>query len=472
MKFLPPSPRTFTFRSSNLLLISTCTCVLIYVVVSLILVFTSDFYYKSLSSPVLAPTVIEHIAYGIASSQNSWPKQKDFVKLWWNPRKMRGCVFLDGLTADYSGDSSSLPPLCMSQDTSRFRYSNRKGHRSAIRVARIVSEAVNLSLPGVRWFVFGDDETVFFPENLVKTLSKYDHQLWYYIGTNSENYEQNRIFSFDMAFWGAGFAISSPLAKVLAKVLDSCLERYPHLFGSDGRIHSCLAELGVGLTREPGFHQMDIRGNAFGLLAAHPLSPLVSLHHSGHTNPLFPNMTAIKSLQRLFEAVDVDSERILQHTICYDRWFSWTISVSWGYAVEVFDYHIYLPDALQAQETFEPWKKGGVLAGAHTFNTRPVVADPCKRSTIFFFDGVSSGKNGIIKTKYRRFLHDNCTYDPKASAKKLEEIVVITKKLDLNIKQLQSPRRHCCDMLPPSADQKLEVSIRECTGEELVYMHA
>ncbi|KAH9744414.1 hypothetical protein KPL70_003695 [Citrus sinensis] len=61
-----------------------------------------------------------------------------------------------------------------------------------------------------------------------------------------------------MAFGEAGFAISSPLAKVLAKVFDSCVERYPHLYGSDSRVYSCLAELGVGLTREPGFHQVQI----------------------------------------------------------------------------------------------------------------------------------------------------------------------------------------------------------------------
>lgn len=123
-------------------------------------------------------------------------------------------------------------------------------------MARVVLETVALNHTNVRWFVFGDDDTVFFPENLVKTLSKYDHELWYYIGSNSESYMQNRFFSFEMAFGGAGFAISYPLAKVLARVFDSCIERYPHLYGSDGRISTCLAELGVGFTREPGFHQV------------------------------------------------------------------------------------------------------------------------------------------------------------------------------------------------------------------------
>lgn len=216
--------------------------------------------YSSNSQYAYAPTTVEHIVFGIASNQNSWPKRKDYVKLWWKPRQMRGCVFLETMppnNATSREDNNTLPPICASEDTSRFRYTYRGGLRSAIRVARVVLETVALNHSNVRWYVFGDDDTVFLPENLAKTLSKYDHRLWYYIGSGSEIYEQNRIFGFGMAFGGAGFAISYPLAKALAKVFDSCIERYPHLYGSDSRVYSCLAELGVGLTHEPGFHQVS-----------------------------------------------------------------------------------------------------------------------------------------------------------------------------------------------------------------------
>ncbi|KAH9793027.1 ERV-F (C)1 provirus ancestral Env polyprotein [Citrus sinensis] len=307
---------------------------------------------------------------------------------------MRGCVFLESLpTADAEANSnnsgSSLPPVCISEDTSRFRYTYRGGLRSAIRVARVVLETVALNHSDVRWYVFGDDDTVFFPENLVKTLSKYDHGLWYYIGSNSEIFEQNRYFSFGMAFGGAGFAISSPLAKVLAKVFDSCIERYPHLYGSDSRVYSCLAELGVGLTREPGFHQ-------------------------------------------------------------------------------VYGKHMHLPDILPVQETFKQWKKGKVLAAAYNFNTRVIHPDPCQRPTIFYLDSASSGKDGI-RTHYKKS-YQNCTNN-MGSPRKLEEIRVLSQKLDLNIKQLMAPRRHCCDVLPSSAGQVMEIAIRECKDEELIHMH-
>lgn len=144
----------------------------------------------------------------------------------------------------------------VSEDTSRFPYSFPGGFRSAIRVARILKEVVGLDLPDVRWIVLGDDDTVFFAENVAGTLGKYDWERWFYVGANSESLVQNSKNSFDMAFGGGGFAISYPLARVLAGVLDSCLVSYAFLYGSDARVHACLAELGVGLTRELGFHQV------------------------------------------------------------------------------------------------------------------------------------------------------------------------------------------------------------------------
>ncbi|XP_022726082.1 uncharacterized protein LOC111282317 isoform X1 [Durio zibethinus] len=456
----------------NFVLVSSSVCVT-YLLASILLVHNSKppIHVYSSSQDAYAPTTMEHIVFGIASNQNSWAKRKEYVKLWWKPRQMRGCVFLESMPPNVTSreNNSTLPPICISEDTSRFHYTYRGGLRSAIRVARVVVETVALNYSNVRWYIFGDDDTVFFPENLAKTLSKYDHRLWYYIGAGSEVYEQNRFFGFGMAFGGAGFAISYPLAKVLAKVFDSCIERYPHLYGSDSRVYSCMTELGVGLTREPGFHQFDVRGNAFGLLAAHPLTPLVSLHHIDHVDPIFPNMTAINAMEHLLDAANVDSERLLQHTVCYDRWFSWTISISWGYAVQVYSKHIYLPDVLPVQQTFRQWKKGNVLAGLYTFNTREFHPDPCQRPTIFFLDSISSSKHGI-KSFYKKS-YENCTIY-MGSPRKLEEIRVSTKKLDLNYKQMQAPRRHCCDVLRSTSGKLLDIAIRECSEDELIHMYA
>ncbi|PHU07747.1 hypothetical protein BC332_24236 [Capsicum chinense] len=356
---------------------------------------------------------------------------------------MRGCVFLEKKLPDSTtstNDSIILPPICISKDISRFPYTNRGGSPSAIRVARVVSEivALNLNHSNVKWFVFGDDDTIFFEENLVKTLSKYDNGLWYYIGSNSESFIQNKFFSFEMAFGGAGFAISYPLAKVLARVLDSCIERYPHLYGSDGRIHACLTELGVTLSHEPGFHQMDVNGNAFGLLAAHPIRPLVSLHHMEKIDPIFPYMSRMKALQHLYHAATFDPHRILQQTVCYDSRFSWTISVSWGYVVQIFEHNVQMPDAQRVQESYLPWKKNA-YGTLYEFNNRKFESDPCRRQVVYFLDEVSMGIDGI-KTIYKKKTSENCILS-KNSPRKLEEIGVFSHKLELDKKQMSSPGR-------------------------------
>ncbi|TYI94663.1 hypothetical protein E1A91_D02G220600v1 [Gossypium mustelinum] len=255
----------------------------------------------AVTAPSRSPTRRHHLLFSIASSAGSFPRRSSYIRLWYTPRDTRAIAFLDQRLSSSVGPN--LPPVVVSGDTRSFPYTFKSGLRSAIRVARVVKEAVDRNEKGIRWFVFGDDDTVFVVDNLVKVLSKYDHDKWYYVGSNSESYEQNLKYSFDMAFGGGGFAISYSLGKVLARVLDSCLMRYAHLYGSDSRIWSCLVELGVGLTHEPGFHQVDVRGSIFGMLTAHPLSPLVSLHHLDAMDPIFPNMDRTRALEHLFKAV-------------------------------------------------------------------------------------------------------------------------------------------------------------------------
>ncbi|KAL1191447.1 hypothetical protein V5N11_034042 [Cardamine amara subsp. amara] len=423
-------------------------------------------------------TKIDHIVFGIGSSTISWPARRQYVKLWWDSQRMRGCVFLERPLSSYKNhtDSHLLPPLCVSEDTSRFRYTWRGGDRNAIRIARCVLETVrqfNSSSKEVRWYVFGDDDTIFIPENLARTLSKYDHTSWYYIGSNSEIHHQNSVFGHDMAFGGGGFALSSSLANVLARNFDSCLERYPHLYGGDSRIHACVLELGVGLSHEPGFHQFDVRGNALGILTSHSTRPLVSLHHMAHIDPIFPNSTTFSAVRHLFSAVELDPLRIFQLSVCYDRWYSWTISVSWGYTVQIDGRHMFLRDVLRAQETFRPWQQSGGLSSVYTFNTREIHDDPCQRPVTFFMQHVSYNRdNGTITSVYKQ-AYQNCTYNPISSPRKIQEIRVFSTRLDPDIRQLKAPRRQCCDILPTSSTggKIMEIGIRDCKEDELIYIH-
>ncbi|KAL5697730.1 hypothetical protein ACHQM5_028847 [Ranunculus cassubicifolius] len=421
----------------KILSLVTCLVCVLYVSGSLYLSNHSKFdQARSKSLHLSSFTTLDHIVFGISSNTKSWQKQKEYIQLWWQP-SLQGCIFLDEHPLEKSSNTTSddtLPPICLSEDTSHFTYTHPSGLRSAIRVARMVSETISLNHSNVRWFVFGGDDTLFFPENLAKTLSKYDHNEWHYIGTNSESWEQNNIFSHDMAFGGAGYALSYPLAKVFAKICDSCLARYHHLYGGDARISSCLAELGISLTRDAGFHQSDVRGDISGLLAGHPLHPLVSLHHTENIDPIFPKMNRHQAFKHLFEAVKVDSTRILQQSVCYDKWYGWSILVSWGYVVQVFDDKSLVPDILPVQQTFKSRNSQETpIANAFMLNTRKQ-ENPCRRPVQYFLEEVVSNSSGIW-SNYRRHVNESCL-ENKKSLQKLKFITVFSQKLDFRVRKV------------------------------------
>ncbi|VFQ93801.1 unnamed protein product [Cuscuta campestris] len=419
------------------------------------------------------PLPLTQILFSIAGSSSSYPLRTPYLNLWYKPNSTNAVVFLDNPTPDRSLPG---PPIFVSSDTARFPYTFSSGKRSAIRVARIVRDTLDLELKQdfdfsrIRWFVFGDDDTVFFPENVARILSKYDDRRWYYIGCHSESYEQNAKHSFDMAFGGGGFAISAPLARVLARVMDSCLFRYPHLYGSDGRIFACLAELGVSLTRELGFHQVDVRGDIFGILSAHPLSLAASLHHLDKVDPIFPNMSRVQAMEHLFKAVRADSARIFQQSVCYDRSSSLTVSVSWGYSVQVYKGDVLLPDLLRLPRTFRPWR-GKKVSSSHyyMFNARDFPGgDPCEMPDIFYFHDVLSETNGSWTSYVRHNSVWNC--ERNSAIKELVHVKIFSGRSSFEVGQ-EAPRRCCCDISSP-AKETLAIGLRDCGEDELIGMHA
>lgn len=96
--------------------------------------------------------------------------------------------------------------------------------------------------------------------------------------------------------------------------------------------------------------QLDLKGHVYGLLAAHPVAPLVSLHHLDRLNPISPNwLKRLPAVRSLVGASRHDPSRTLQQAICYHhdargggrrrrrrRQFTLSVSVSWGYMVHLY----------------------------------------------------------------------------------------------------------------------------------------
>lgn len=207
------------------------------------------------------PTNITHIVFGISGSMKSWTQRKNYIESWWKPNVTRGYLFLDkNPTLEFFPWPSSSPPFKVSEDTTKFQVFKKHVAPSVIRIARAILETFRAEdgNKNVRWYVMGDDDTIFFVDNLVRVLGSYDHTKYFYIGGISECTKSNYDFSFEMAFGGGGFVLSRPLAAALVANLDYCIERYWYMTVSDQILQSCIADIGVSLTPEKGFHQVII----------------------------------------------------------------------------------------------------------------------------------------------------------------------------------------------------------------------
>ncbi|KAL9231385.1 hypothetical protein vseg_006620 [Gypsophila vaccaria] len=397
----------------------------------------------------------EHILFGLSGSAATWPDRRHYSHLWWTPH-LRGHIWLDR-------DPPSMPGPSVGPGHRVSGGPAGPDTKPSDRMARVLKESYELGVPGVRWYVMGDDDTVFFPENLAAVLSKYDHRGMYYVGGNSESVESVDLHGYGTAFGGGGFAVSSGLASELVRILDGCIIRYHEYYGSDEKVAACVEELGVTLTKEPGFHQFDIRGDPYGLLAAHPVAPLVSLHHLDAVEPLFPGQTQENSVKKLMNSYKIDPKLTLQQSFCYDHRLRWSVSVAWGYTAQL--YPSMVPPRLLSRpfQMFRTWRSS--RDGPFVFNTRSFGDDPCKKPVVYYVDRVEDTGGGTTLSSYKRVEGERtCEQLAYANVTMVEEITVVATKSSPD-EWSKVPRRRCCE-ITKTTKNSIEVKIRRCIQGE------
>lgn len=172
--------------------------------------------------------------------------------------------------------------------------------------------------------------------------------------------------------------------------------------------------------------QYDVYGNLLGLLGAHPVAPLVSLHHLDVVDPIFPHLTRVQGLKRLFESVKYDSASIIQQSICYDKKRYWSISVSWGYVVQVIRGVISPRELEMPTRTFLNWYKRADYT-AYAFNTRPVTRHPCQKPFLYYMSSTryDAGRRQIIGVYSRhKDSHPYCRWKSD-SPERVKSIIVL-----------------------------------------------
>ncbi|KAJ4724298.1 Protein of unknown function (DUF604) [Melia azedarach] len=415
-----------------------------------------------------SPTNIGHIVFVILGSINSLRYRKPYIEAWWRENITRGNLWLDEFpTKKFLPWPSSSPPFRVNQDLRKWEIYPKLAKPGQIRMFHSILEAIQIenatnSNKDVRWYVMGDDDTLFFQENLVEVLGKYDHTKYYYIGTNSESVSPNHGISFDMGFGGAGYALSYAFVEVLASKIEGCIERYPHFHFSSFLSHICFADLGVDLTIEKGFHQIDLQGDISGLLSSHPNSPLISLHHFDYVYPIFPFKSRSESINHLMTAAKSDESRLLQQTICYHRQSNWSFSLSWGYSAHIYESIFPRSFLRKPLQTFRPWGRAGFM-----FNTRQLNKNPCEAPHVFFLETVERFKEEQVVTNYTRGRPRNmpvCSENGNHSADLISKIRVFSPGKG----RKEAGRIECCDVEYEEGREMADVKLRACMkGEKL-----
>ncbi|CAN6810875.1 unnamed protein product [Brassica oleracea] len=413
---------------------------------------------EGLLQPKGTTTNLSHLMFVLVGSSRTWKNRRTYTESWWRPNVTRGNLFLDvEPSKEFQPWSPTLPPFKVNEDLKKLRIYPKLANPVHVRIYRSILDTYKLKQnDGVRWYVMGDDDSLLFVDNIVDVLSKYDHTKKHYIGMFSETIKSNVRFSFDMAYGGAGYALSYPLVEALVAKLDECIERYHFIWAGDQLQSFCLADMGVDVIHEKGFHQIDLHGDLSGLLSSHPTPPLLSLHHFESVAPIFPNMSRPGSVLHIMKAANVDQSRMLQQSICHVRASNWTFSVSWGYSAHIYE-NIFPRSYLKRPiETFRPWLRG--RPPFYMFNTRPVSRDPCEAPHWFFFDSVEQEKEGVVTSYTREFPRNmtSCSFSGNISADPLALIRVFSPKTPKEERKVE-----CCDVEYDGADVAT-MRLRDC----------
>ncbi|CAN0901793.1 hypothetical protein LINGRAHAP2_LOCUS21613, partial [Linum grandiflorum] len=420
-----------------------------------------------------SPTDLSHVGFVVIGSLRTWRWRKHYIESWWRPNVTKGFLFLDKEpTPEFLPWNKTSPPYRVSTDFTGIKVYAKLANPPQIRMVRAIldmyrqAETNNREL---RWFVMCDDDTLLLVDNLIGILNKFDHTKYQYIGGTSECIASNAHFSFEMGFGGAGYALSYPLVEALSSELDGCIERYPHVYVSDALVQACLADLGVAVTHQKGFHQLDLHGDISGLLSAHPQSPLVSLHHFDFIDPIFPSMGRSGSIQHFMKAAEIDQSRISQQTICYQRQTNWSLSVAWGYSAYIYENIIPRSSLILPFETFKPWNPAKFPA--FMFNTRWLSANTCESPHVFFFKSLVGKKNlfaadHVVTTYARNSTRDltPCSMAGNHSANHVDVIQVTSPAASPKMAGVME----CCDVDYKAGSSIMDIRIRNCLKGEVL----
>jgi hypothetical protein len=205
-----------------------------------------------------------------------------------------------------------------------------------------------------QWFAIGDDDTIWFMNNLLKTLQQYNSADTIYLGDMSDRTISITRHGRYYAYGGGGVILSRPLASLFARHTHEC-KRFTHMYGGDEMIGKCITEVvKVNLTRNRNFHQMDHSGDMTGYMES-GIDGIVTLHHifsfwhpftDKHTSDHNETMHLLELTYKIF------GESFLKRYVRVNYRTNQTLLLTNGYSFSLFNRILTPAELIQVEKTW------------------------------------------------------------------------------------------------------------------------
>jgi hypothetical protein len=192
----------------------------------------------------------------------------------------------------------------------------------------------------IQWFAISDDDTIWFIDNLLKTLEQYNSSKLIYLGNLSDKNDTVYRHGSYYAYGGAGILLTKPLVSLFSKSFQVCRKRFVHMFGGDEMIGKCLTQiLKVNLTINKHFHQMDHEGDMEGYFQS-GMEGLVTLHHMFSLWEPFPS-EHIENEIEILKLIEIAYQRLnsdyLKRYFKINKQKNQTLLLTNGYSFTLFN---------------------------------------------------------------------------------------------------------------------------------------
>jgi hypothetical protein len=288
----------------------------------------------------------------------------------------------------------------------------------ATRFMMMVDEALRVVPLSVKWFICVDEDTYLFVENVLAALSDYDPAIPWYLGDISEDLQGLDWYT-RMAYGGGGAVMSRPVVEALTGSdvvnLRTCRKKYERVDTGDDKLARCIADLGVPFTRQPGFHQVDIRGDPRLVVQyLYSREPILSYHHVYAHWPLFLHEdSALKGMQRLFASYRIHQARhelflALHFTHSAARKLTVAINIGWSIRIWAKAVPSKYFTKFVPEYGYAPWQPK--LGKGYNFDSEPVDLDFHCTAASFEWRASASVSDSVFTQLYHQTpSHPSCS---------------------------------------------------------------